>query len=124
MLDRILILQHEGGEYISINISSLSSRKKELWTTIEHAEKYLIKPSVTANVALQVLDTKLTGEEIDKIVLWLNEMNNDIQRLAIIGADFMEKLRFKKAFKKNNSNVNFKLFFDWETAKDWLVGKL
>ena len=124
MLDRILILQHRGGEYISINISSLSLDKNELWETIERAEKYLIKPFVTSNVALQILNTNLSVREIEKVVKWLNKMNNDIHRLALIGANFLDRLRFKRIFNKTSSSINFRFIYDWETAKDWLVGKL
>ncbi len=124
MFNRILVLQHKGGEYLSINISSLDLNKELIWHTIEDAERQLKRPSTTSNVALQVLDTKLTTNEVEKIVFWLNKMKKDIQRLAIIGVNFRGKSIFKKAFKKAKSELNYKFIFDWDTAKDWFVGKI
>lgn len=99
MLNRILILQHKGGEYISINISSLEDNHELIWETIRQAEKRLLKPSTTTNVAIQILDTKFNQMIADEIVDWLIKMKKDIFRLAIIGATIRHKRTLKKSFR-------------------------
>jgi len=122
MFDRILILQHKGGEYIAINISSVKENREIIGETLNRAEEKLIKPSTTSNVALQVLDSRLSPIEIEKIVVWLQNEKLNIFRLAIIGAKFSERRLFNKFFKKHNNQRVWKFIDDWERAKDWLVG--
>lgn len=123
MFDRILLLQHKGGEYLSINISSIKDDRSEIWTTLHRAEQIMKKPSATSNIALQILDSKLSKSEINEITKWLKKLNSEIQRLAIIGAKNSEKRSINKYVKLANLQINSKNIFDWDTAKDWLVGK-
>jgi len=123
MFDRILIFQHKGGEYISINISGLSEDREPIWETLNRVEEKLRKPSITSNVAFQILDSKLSKDEIERIVNWFKKMKSDIYRIVIIGATFREKYLISKSIKKAKIQLNEKYIYDWDTAKDWLVGK-
>jgi len=123
MFDRILILQHKGGEYMAINISGLSADREPIWETLDRAEVILERPSTTSNVAFQVLDSKLSKDEVKRITEWLNNMKPHIYRLAIIGATFRERIMLSNAMKRVKAQLNRIFVYDWESAKDWLVGK-
>ena len=81
------------------------------------------KPSSTRNIALQILDTKLSKESFDKLTEWLKKMNSNIFRLVIIGARFRDKWLLNKIMKRKFLKLNMQYIYDWDTAKDWLVGK-
>jgi len=123
VFDRILILQHRGGEYISLNISGLTSDREPIWETLDRAREKLKRPSTTSNVALQILDSNLTKDEIERITEWLKNMKSEIFRLAVIGATFRERRLMKKACGKADLHLNWTFLYDWDRAKDWLVGK-
>ena len=122
MFDRIMIIQHKGGEYISINISNLTKEKCVIWETLNRAETKLRHPSTTSNVALQILNTKFDKTEITEIASWIYKNISNIQRLAIVGANYFNNKKFKKSLKNKNKFLNFKIIYDWDTAKDWLIG--
>lgn len=123
MFDRIMILQHKGGEYISVNVSGITDEREILWETIHRAEKVLNKPSSTSNVAFQILDSRLTKNEIENICSWFEKMQPQIFRLAIIGASFRDKVQFNRSIQKADFFINRQFIYDWDKAKDWLVGK-
>lgn len=93
-----------------------------IWDTIKEAEKRLLKPSTTTNVAFQILGTKLNQLLADEIIDWLIKNKKNIFRLAIIGATIKHKRTLKRSFRKKLDILNYKFIYDWDTAKDWLVG--
>lgn len=121
-MQRIMTIAHKGGEYVSINISAMTDNISEVWTTLEQATEYLAKPSATKNVAVQILDTQMGKTEYAKFLDWLSDVAANIYRLAIVGATRRDMRQLTKGIKALSQQPNYRFIYDWDSAKDWLVG--
>ena len=123
MFPRFLVLQHKGGEYAGINLSGLKADLEPIGEILRGAEQHLTKPSTTGNIGLQLHDTKVDRAAISRIVEWLQGVAHHIYRLAVIGASLRQRHLFRRELRRRGINVNVTFVYDWEIAKDWLVGK-
>ena len=123
MFPKFLVLQHKGGEDASINLSGMEDQLAPVVDILKEAEQHLSKPSTTGNIGLQLHDTKLDRASVARIVEWLNGVAPHIYRLAVIGAKSRQRFLFRRQLKRQGVMLNVAFVYDWEIAKDWLVGK-
>ena len=123
MFPKFLVLQHKGGEYAGINLAGMKDHLAPIWDILSEAEQHLPRPSTTGNIGLQLHDTKLDRASVVRIVEWLNGVASHIFRLAIIGAGPRQAFHFRRQFKRQGVRLNVLFVYDWEIAKDWLVGE-
>jgi len=123
MLPKVMFIQHEGGEYISVNLSGLKDAPEPAWDILEEAGSELRKPSTTGNVGLHVYDTKLDRTTVQRLMAWVSAVAPHVYRLAFIGASNSGKRLIRREIKRQNLSLNHTFLFDLDASKDWLVGR-
>ena len=123
MLPKVMFIQHEGGEYISVNLSGLKDAPEPAWEILEEAGSELRKPSTTGNVGLHVYDTKLDRTTVQRLMAWVSAVAPYVYRLAFIGASNSGKRLLRREIKRQNLSLNHTFLFDLDASKDWLVGR-
>ena len=123
MLPKVMFIQHEGGEYISVNLSGLKSNPDPAWEVLDEAGSELRKPSTTGKVGLHLYDTKLDKPTVRRLMKWLSAAAPHVYRLAFVGTSIRGRRLIRHEIRRQNLSLNHTFLFDLDASKDWLVGR-
>jgi len=117
-----------GGELHPLKYGSCFGNKEKLFSLIKAEEDFILNSSGQNNrhIWIDLYETTLDDEVIDRIVSHINVISPKIFRLCFVGCSFLNRRKLKNKMVINNVKIvdEVRFFSDPEKAKQWLVGKI
>lgn len=117
-----------GGELHPLKYGSYFKEKEKLFSVIEAEEYFILNSSGQNNrrIWIDLYETVLDDEVIDKIVTHINNISPKIFRLCLVGCSFWNRRKIKNKMHIKNMEIakEVRFYSDPEKAKQWLIGKI
>ena len=120
----VMVLSFNYSDLHCCALDGYKGNNEALLNRLKQIDDYFASKSKVSTYKLwfNIDDNVLTDDIIENIAISLYKINDNIFKLAVIGAG-KKKRRFDKALRKTTFNKPIAYFSDAESAKEWLVGE-
>lgn len=116
---------YKGGELHPLKYGSFFSNMEALSKIIDLEEKYILKSAGNRRIWIDLYDSYLTDEIVEKFVNHILAIHSKIHKLALVGCSKTITRKINGSVKKTDSDLfnEIRYFNDPEDAKNWLISE-
>lgn len=114
---------YKGGEIHCLKYGSKLKDYKRLYEVMRLEEEFIYQNNKKLNIWIDLYETSITGEVVEKLVKNLVNLNDYIKKISFVGLSGVSKWRLKREIKKLSISYPISFFSDPEEAKTWLVSE-
>jgi hypothetical protein len=116
---------YKNGELFGAHFGSFFDDEDRLAALMKAEADFFLDQNRSLPYWVDFYETRLTEQVLDEFCRFLSRLDRRITRLAIVGCSWRDRLRFRRATRKNGLSLAMpvRFFSDPEVAKTWLVSE-